>query len=79
MQMNHNWQQRWDENKTGWDLVGPHPLLGPLLDGIYICEKNTDKLQNQSFCHLSFGKPPPLGMRQILLKSQLDSGALDEF
>jgi methyl halide transferase len=32
--MNHNWQQRWDENKTGWDLGGPHPLLGPLLHGM---------------------------------------------
>ena len=26
------WQERWQTNKTGWDLKGPHPLLDQLLD-----------------------------------------------
>ena len=26
------WEQRWHENKTAWDLQGPHPLTGELLD-----------------------------------------------
>jgi|LakMenEpi03Aug12_release.lakeMendotaPanAssembly.Ray.scaffolds.fasta_scaffold57121_1 thiopurine S-methyltransferase len=30
--MTTTWHQRWQENKTAWDLSGPHPLTRELLD-----------------------------------------------